>query len=157
MHHREYLEANLNSAHPIFLTRLWTSNILNQLAGKVYVGTGKHPITRMTATGIPPHILLANEIVSLRSEVAGMKEALIQKLNNLPDQVKATMLENFCIDGTLPITLAQVEDMMQNMQTSLLAAIAEQGLRLQTAIASVTTTDLELDMGWSYSSRSIRF
>ena len=56
------------------------------------------------------------------------------------------MLENFRIDSTLPITLAQVEDMMQNMQ----------GLRQQTAIASVTGTianNPQQILSWTWAGR----
>ena len=140
VYHRNYLKDNLSASHPIFLTRLWTSNTINELSEKIYCGTGKHPVTQMTATGIPPHILLANEIVALRAEMACMKDALIERLSDIPEQVRVSMLNNFRIDGTIPITITQVESMMQAMQASLLAAIAEQTVRQQTAIAAVSST-----------------
>lgn len=128
-YHRQFLIDNLPATHPLFLTRLWTSGVLAVLSSKVYYGTGHHPVTRMRATGIPPHILLANEFVALRVEVREMKDALIRKLEEIPEHVKLSMLENFRIDGTVPITVPQVQSMMAELQATLMIAIAEQGER----------------------------
>ena len=125
--HRQFLVDNLPATHPLFLTRLWTSGLVATLEQKVHTGTGQHPVTRMRATGIPPHILLANEFVALRGEVRNMKDELIQKLEEVPEHVKLTMLENFRVDGTVPITMPQVQSMMAELQATIMTAIAEQG------------------------------
>jgi hypothetical protein len=50
-----------------------------------------------------------------------------------------TMLDNFAINGTVPITHAQVVDMLNEMKMSLLGAITEQGsLNRQLLQASAT-------------------
>ena len=154
VYHREFLRERLDPAHPLFLTRLWTSNVITALAPKVYAGTGKHPVTNLTATGIPPHILLANELVALKAEMAELKEALIHKMEDIPEKVKLTMLENFRVDGTVPITMTQVEGMMQAMQATVLAAIAEQGAQQQSAIAAVASSDSQQPFrSWTWGGR----
>lgn len=134
VHHKDYLQSTLNSNHPLFLTRLWTSGILDTLSPRVYTGNGKHPVTHMTATGIPPHILLANELVALRGDISVLRSVLMEKLAEVPDRVKECLLENFRVDGTVPITASQVQTMMADLQERLLLAIVEQGTRQRAAL-----------------------
>ena len=41
---------------------------MDRLSSKAYIGVGKHPTTGLIATGVPPHIRLANQIEILRTE-----------------------------------------------------------------------------------------
>jgi len=68
-----------------------------------------------------------------------MKEAIMEKLERVPENVKTCVLENFRVDGTVPITATQVHELMQSVQASVLAAITEQGARHQAALAAVRT------------------
>jgi hypothetical protein len=55
VYHRNYIRQNYATTHPYFLTRLWRSNLLEQLASQVHVGIGINSVTSMEATGIPPY------------------------------------------------------------------------------------------------------
>jgi len=68
VHHKSWLKDRLSSNHPLFQSRLWSSDILDRLSSKAYIGVGKHPTTGLIATGVPPHIRLANQIEILRTE-----------------------------------------------------------------------------------------
>ena len=140
VYHKDYLRETLHASHPLFLTRLWTSGVLDTLSAKVYSGNGKHPVTHMTATGIPPHILLANELAAVKCELQDLRSVLLCKLNEVPDKVKECMLENFQVDGTVPITASQVHTMMSDMQERLVSAILEQGERHRAALQVVQST-----------------
>jgi hypothetical protein len=140
VHHREFLRATLAPEHPLFLSRLWTSGIIDTLAPKVYTGNGKHPVTKLTATGIPPHILLANELAATKGELETVRTTILQKLDEVPDRVKESMLENFQVDGAVPITVSQVTSMMSEMQQRLVYAIVEQGARQHTALVQVQSS-----------------
>jgi len=48
------------------------------------------------------------------------------------------MLENFQVDGTVPITVSQVHTMMSDMQERLVAAILDQGERQRAALQEVS-------------------
>jgi hypothetical protein len=52
----------------------------------------------MTATGVPPHLVLANSIVQLQQDMGVMMEGIIAKLEQLPEGLKQSMLENFQIE-----------------------------------------------------------
>jgi hypothetical protein len=88
----------------------------------------------MTATGVPPHLVLANSIVQLQQDMGVMREGIIAKLEQLPEALKQSMLENFQIEGTVPITRHEMEEMMRS---SILKKIIENSLQ---SIASRSTT-----------------
>lgn len=97
--HRDWLKANLHAQHNLFNQPVWTSGILDRVASKVLTGNGRNTESGLCATGIPPHILLANEIVKVRHDMNSMKSEIFTKLNDLPNELKATMLQNFNIAG----------------------------------------------------------
>ena len=72
----------------------------------------------MFATGVPPHLVLANSIVGMQRELDVLRTDVITKLDNLPEALKQCMLQNFNVDGTIPITHVQVVDMLSELKTS---------------------------------------
>ena len=127
VYHRSWLLSTLSETHPLFNTRMWTSGIINRLAPLVFTGTGRNPVTLLTATGIPPHILLANEIAKVNDKVENMKETLMSRLDSLPAELKVVMLENFQVNGVLPISHSQVVSMISNLEQTILNAMQQQG------------------------------
>jgi hypothetical protein len=123
--HKDYLRTKFKSNHHFFLQRIWTSGLVDRLSNNVLVGCGRHPISRMFAAGIPPHILLANQIIALENSVHNLKVNIINRLEKLPDDLKTVLLENFQINGALPITHTQVIEMMSDLKASLIDAIKE--------------------------------
>jgi hypothetical protein len=121
--HREYLKVALPSGHPLLLSRLFTDGILEGLAGKVLTGCRTNPQSQLSATGLPPHIMLANEIVNLETEFTKLKECLLSKLDTLPDELKTALLANFRVDGVLPLTVDQVNAMLQAMSANIIETI----------------------------------
>ena len=140
VYHRQYLQSVLDERHPLFCSRLWTSGVMDRLASKVYTGNGKHPVTKMTATGIPPHILLANELAATRGELEEIRRVVLQKLQEVPDRVKECLLENFQVGGVVPITVSQVTSMISTLEERLVAAIIQQGAQQRTALEQVHTS-----------------
>jgi hypothetical protein len=102
-----------NPRHPLFLQRVWTSGVLLRLKDKVGAGCNRNPISKMTATGVPPHLVLANSIVDLQKDLAVLKVDIVSKLEQLPEALKQSMLENFQIEGTVPITRHEMQEMMR--------------------------------------------
>ena len=79
----------------------------------VGAGCNRNPVSKMSATGIPPHLVIANRIVDLQKDMDSMKYQIINKLAQLPEALKQAMLENFQIDGTVPITRREMHEMMK--------------------------------------------
>lgn len=121
VHHKPYLlEMQCrNSGHPLFLQRVWTSGVIDRLAPSVEAGCNRNAKSRMFATGVPPHLVLANSIVGLQRELDVLRTEVITKLENLPEALKQRMLQNFNVEGTIPITHVQVVDMLSELKTSL--------------------------------------
>jgi hypothetical protein len=46
----------------------------------VGAGCNRHPVSKMTATGGPSHLVLANSIVHLQHDMGFMREEIIAKL-----------------------------------------------------------------------------
>lgn len=86
--HKQWLIDNLHANHPLFISPLWTSVIFNNLSASVLSGTGRNSRSLLTATGVPPHILLANEIAKVYSKLEDVKTELIDRLDRTPDAIK---------------------------------------------------------------------
>lgn len=153
-YHKNYLENCLPKNHPLFYQRVWTSGIMNRLSSQVYAGVGRNPITKLVATGIPPHILLANRVVELESRLEMYKETIMSKIDSVPKEVKAVLLENFRIDGTVPLTAAEVDGMISGLKDDLLQAIRLERTEVLAAVGfgqKETNTLLATDANRIYS------
>ena len=102
----------------------------------VGAGCNRNPVTvsKMTATGVPPHLVLAHSIVGLQEDLCLIKESIVEKLEQLPEALKQTMLQNFQIEGTIPITRHEMQEMMRlsisDLKTTIetsLQSIAQRG------------------------------
>lgn len=130
VHHQPYL-AGLqvtNPRHPLFIQRVWTSGILLRLKSSVGAGCNRNPVSRMTATGIPPHLVIANRILDLQQGMESMRDQIVAKLDEPPEALKQSILENFQIDGTVPITRHEMHEMMKTSIDDLKSTI-ESSLR----------------------------
>jgi hypothetical protein len=124
-YNNQWLKATLPNHHPLFTSTVWTCGILPQLLEGNFVqgGCGRNPVTGLTASGIPPHILIANEIVKLRNDMTERHLEIVERIDEMPAKVKELMLANFTVNGVVPITSQQVSEMMDGLRSSLLNAI----------------------------------
>ena len=97
IYHQPYLVtlSLSNPGHPLFLQRIWTSGVLVRMKEMVGAGCNRNPVSKMTATGVPPHLVLAHSIVGLQEDVGLIKDCIVAKLEQLPEALKQTMLQNF--------------------------------------------------------------
>lgn len=125
VYHRVYLQELQSShpRHPLFLQNVWTSGILDKIKDRVGAGCNRNPVSKMFATGVPPHLVLANRIEEMQTGVNDLRIEIITRLEKLPEDLKASLLENFRVEGVLPITQLQIADMMNDLKISLLAAM----------------------------------
>ncbi len=105
----------MSPLHPIFRSPVWTSGILTRLEHKVLGGTIHNEISLLTATGVPPHIMLANELLKVNNRLDSIEENVSNKLNviednilakisELPLLVKENIMRNFEINGAVSVT-----------------------------------------------------
>jgi hypothetical protein len=121
VYHKSYLneQQNRNPRNPLFLQRVWTSGILDKLSSSVEAGCNRNAKSKMFATGVPPHLVIANSIVGVQKEMNELRTEVIVKMDKLPEALKQSMLQNFAVDGTVPITHVQVVDMLTDLKLSL--------------------------------------
>ena len=149
VYHQPYL-ATLSSGHPLFLQRVWTSGVLIRMKDMVGAGCNCNPVSKLTATGVPPHLIVANSVAGLREELREemcvMKDTVVTKLVQLPEALKHTMLDNFQVEGTVPITRQEMQDMMMStigdLKTSIETSLQAITLRSQVPTAPSITEAL---------------
>lgn len=103
------------SNHPLRLQRVWTSNVLVSLRSKIHGGVGSNGVTKLTATGIPPRMVLATQIEAFEGEVSSKLSALGSTVTDLQIAVKNSLLENFRVEGVVLMTPSQMERIMERM------------------------------------------
>jgi hypothetical protein len=144
IYHQPYLASfqETNPRHPLFLQRVWTSGILVRLKDLVGAGCNSNPISKLTATGVPPHLVLASSIIGIQKDMETMKEDIISKLDQLPEALKYAMLDNFTVQGTVPITRNEMHDMMrlsiEDLKRSIETSLAAISVRNQSVTVGVT-------------------
>lgn len=72
---------------------------------------------------LPPHIVLANEIVEVRKELKEMRYELIDRLCGMPEAVANTMRDQFTIEGAVQLTRNDVQSLISELEQRLLASI----------------------------------
>ena len=85
----------------------------------VEAGCNRNVKSRMFATGVPLHLVIANSVVGIQRGLDEFRLDVITKLDHLPEALKQCMLQNFHVDGTIPITHVQVVDMLTDLKSSL--------------------------------------
>jgi hypothetical protein len=86
IYHQDWIRDNLRPTHPIFSSRLWTSTYLRSLKDSVVTGINRTDSSSLVATGLPRHIVQANQISELESEVSrlnGLIESLPVSINDM--------------------------------------------------------------------------
>ena len=82
VYHTDFLQANLNDQHPLFLTPLFTNKIrglrcIDALRELLHFG---NKCSTMTATGLPPHVNTWTMIEDLREDVQKINTDLNEKM-----------------------------------------------------------------------------
>ena len=132
--HRQYLTATLASSHPLFLSRIWTTGIMDTLQYSVNAGCGTNLQTGMTASGVPPTLVIANELNSLSVRVENLQKSvveeqhillsiMIEKMDTLPASIGDHIRHNLEINGVVQVTVSDVTRIVNEMASTLLSAI----------------------------------
>jgi hypothetical protein len=103
----------LPSQHPLLNSYLFASGAVATLKPHVLTGCGFCPVTGLTATGIPPHLAITNELTKAMQQTGLMKEALLTKCAELPSEMVTVLLSKFSINGALPVTLDDLKSLLK--------------------------------------------
>ena len=111
-YHEPWLRVTLPAHHPLFNTHLFASGQVDALKRCVVDGRSRCALTGMVATGIPPHLVLSNELTDVVKQADVLREAVLDKFTLLPAELKRVMLENFIVDGAIPLTLTDMKALL---------------------------------------------
>ena len=112
-YHEAWLRASLTVDHPLFSTRLFASGLMAALVPHVVVGSTRSPATGLEATGIPTHLIMANEVTAVVNHIRQLKDALMQRCEGLPTEVTDVLLSKFSINGAIPLTADNMKEMLE--------------------------------------------
>ena len=133
-YHKDFLVQNLPLTHPLLLTRLWESNLLDRMKSRVLAGCGENATSQMIASGVSPSLVLANQLDQLTDKVnelittaAIQKEELLATRKSdfkaLPELVSAHIRETLQISGAISVTQSDVLRIVTNAFESYAAAM----------------------------------
>lgn len=122
VYHWNWLNATLPANHPLRASRVVTEGYIARLQPTVLGGEVTCPVTGLTATGVPYHIMLSSQVAQLEAKVAEMDRevkrarvdviARIDTMNEeLPHKVCDAFLSNFEVNGAVPITRDQIQQL----------------------------------------------
>ncbi|KAF0706221.1 hypothetical protein AaE_014233 [Aphanomyces astaci] len=118
VHHQAWLKRNLHHSHPLFLSPVWLSGSLALLASEVLGGTLHNPVSKLTATGIPPHIPLYNQLRALESNMGALTNRVDEGFNAIPHQLRIAM--DATISSTASVTMDQLQSTLAQFEERLL-------------------------------------
>ena len=114
--HENYLKSIFPNSHPLWLSRVFSNNILIADMRKIVMDPNKLKLVQndiISATGVPPHILHNIRMENLESAVEGLNnkmcnfEVLCQ--TTLPSAVANSVVteisNNLVVNGAVPVTM----------------------------------------------------
>ena len=127
-YHKPWLVTTLPANHPLFNCRLWTSARFHEvLCPAVLGGNFYNAQSQLRATGVPCHLVVAQAVEGLGNEVISLRQEILSLKDTIPESVKNKILENFNVQGVVPLTRNDVDTMLVEMKDAILAAIRQGG------------------------------
>jgi hypothetical protein len=142
-YHEPWLRLNLPRHHPLFHSYLFASGEVERLKAHVVTGRSRCPLTGMQATGIPPHLVLSNELTDVAKQTELLKEALLAKCSELPAELVSVMLSRFSINGAIPVTIDDIKILLNNAVNQMRSELRD---AIPSSITSLPSPNLPLDI-----------
>ena len=152
VYHQDWIRSTFSRKHPIFNQEIFTKtftykhdnvtekiNIMHYFKGKVLLGKGRCDETNLQATGIPDHLIIADQIVTLKNQIELLSKTLQQNqeeirkgheliikeildaLSQQPSQLRSMILENFRVENVVPISSRDIERMLNERDERMFA------------------------------------
>jgi len=127
LYHWQFLDKRLDQSHPLRHQRVWNSPTIARVKPLVLAGRFVNEVSGLEASGVPPHIVIANQLIKVETRLKLVEEELLTRITQLPQELKRTILDNFVVDGAVPLTRSDVElivsNIMEESNAKLLAAV----------------------------------
>jgi hypothetical protein len=123
--HETFLLDKLGESHAFFHCSLFTSRIIQRFRDRVLTGEGECTVTKLKATGVPSSLAQTAQYNEMRKELKSMKESLMAVTEELPMKLKEQILNNFVVNGAIPITMEGVKDLIGELLAKIRGEIRE--------------------------------
>ena len=143
-YHEDYLRSTLSSQHPLFYTAPFASGAISELKPHVIAGCNRCLVTGLYATGIPPHLVMSNELSDMVTHTKLLKEELLSKYKELPGDLTNVLLSKFTVNGAIPVTIDDMRGLIHGAMSELSNQYRELHIRPQPPAAE-TFIDPNID------------
>ena len=140
--HLDFLRANLPHDHPLWRQRIFSQHlaegksVVEYFYGRIITGHGHCTDSNMQATGVPSQLRTAQEVALLRNQVeilqqtqiqlmANFENSIIESVRAIPNAVKNCIMENFVVDGVVPVNMADIQRIVGESSQSIVAQISD--------------------------------
>ncbi|KAH9183580.1 hypothetical protein AeNC1_014444 [Aphanomyces euteiches] len=115
VYHSEWLMDNLSADHPLFSSLLWTTKLVSRLDGQIETGRIYNPVSSMRATGVPPHVVLAERMKAIEDKLCFME----QIFSSLPNQIRDAIAEQITLPPQSTMSQQFLDDLCSNIVSRL--------------------------------------
>lgn len=143
-YHEDWLRAALSARHPLFATHLFASGTVATLKTHITTGRNRCASTGMLATGIPPHLVLSNDMTDVAKQTVQLKDEILNKCKELPAELVTVLMNRFSINGALPVTLDDMQRMLGTVITQMRAELRD-ALPIATSQPTALSAPLDTD------------
>ncbi|ETV64047.1 hypothetical protein H257_19010 [Aphanomyces astaci] len=117
--------------------------LLVDLADEVLLGVMCNPVSKMMATGIPPHVAQSDKIQTLENEVKMLGTTIQHKLDEMPAIVAGELMAQGGMSGSSQLTTGAFHQGLSQLRESILRDLQQSRLSVDPMVPaeSSTTTD----------------
>lgn len=147
--HRKWLVETLPAQHPLFKTRFWCQNINEaKYHNSVITGLNRDDSVNMRATGVPPHLVVANQVSEIIKTIDVMKDNFQNILDKLPQIVVDKILDKFVINGTIPVTRQDIIEILRDTLPAYLSNFNPNNNNANTSNNNSNDQEQEAEFQW---------
>ncbi|KAH9186568.1 hypothetical protein AeNC1_011456 [Aphanomyces euteiches] len=126
VYHRDWVQSNFATNHPIFLSLVWKSGILESLVDHVHAGIHSSQESGLVASGIPPSIPLAIELEKIKQSIQELTQCVSKSMDSIPDLVgKAVEQQGHSHQTTQAVTMNLLNQSLDQFGENLLKQMSQ--------------------------------
>lgn len=159
IYHEEFLRRELHPQHPLWNSRLYTSNVdICFLRANIIVGKFSCDSTGMQATGVPPHVVQDGKLRAMSDRIEQLERLLVKQheesMQKLPtaiaDSVVSDIRNNLVINGAVPVTPGDIKNLCAELRQAFTQEINSviAATNANSNINNVTIGGGESDIWW---------
>jgi hypothetical protein len=155
VYHQDWIRANFSPQHPLFQSPVFAAGHVARLQPLVLIDEFQHPVSGLSSSGIPPSVShlrelceMKIELVALRATVNGRSDAVMARIDALPEQCAQVIMQQVRVDGAREVTAQDVSQIVSNQLLPIAQALNDLRIRgLQPAAPALGQDDAKQPAG----------